>query len=240
MSLDNPSKRVRCGDAPHRTLNSTDCFQEVPVSVRAGGKMNQTDHIPVLWHNLQRIAEVRKEIRRSFCRVPLGCVSKQPRTTWTKGSSFLAEFTYTNHQNTFLQNKTSSNQRRTWHCEKRLEMGAGRAGLEYPAWHAVHLAAHAKCWQYVCLWASLSGKWGQRITWWGEEKGPEVERLLFGRNLSSSPSQERKVLFSLFLLLNPQSLVCDEEKKREALCGTWTFSNASAPFVFATLSRTVT
>lgn len=71
-----------------------------------------------------------------------------------------------------------------------------------------------------------------------ERKGPEVGRFLFRRSERYFP------LPSDLLLLTPQSLVGYSggrwRKKSEALCGTWTFSNASAPFVFATLSRTVT
>lgn len=77
------------------------------------------------------------------------------------------------------------------------------------AWHGSPFNSPCKVFTISLSVASLSRKWGQRITWRGG-KGSRSGKAFVWRmaNLSPSPSQGRKVFFFLsFLLLNPQSLV---------------------------------
>lgn len=77
------------------------------------------------------------------------------------------------------------------------------------AWHGSPFNSPCKVFTISLSVASLSRKWGQRITWRGGKRSRSGKAFVWRMaNLSPSPSQGRKVFFFLsFLLLNPQSLV---------------------------------
>lgn len=86
--------------------------------------------------------------------------------------------------------------------------GGGRWSLGLLAWHGSPFSSPCKVFTISLSVASLSRKWGQRITWRGGKRSRSGKAFVWRMaNLSPSPSQGREVFFSSFLLLNPQSLV---------------------------------
>lgn len=163
--------------------------------------------------------------------------------------------------NKFLYNK----KKRQWSTlylkmgEEEDWRGRGGEGALKPGllpWHGSPFSSPCKVFTISLSVASLSHKWGQRITWRGGKRSRSGKAFVWRMaNLSpvAFPGKRGIFFFSFFFVVKPTVISRlqwgemkkkreeeEKKKKREALCGTWTFSNASAPFVFATLSRTVT
>lgn len=124
------------------------------------------------------------------------------------GCTYLTVFLLQCHHNKFLHNKNSSGTLSTWNWERRTREGwkeGGRGACESEAWVA-GLAWHGSLFSSPCKVftislsvASLSSKWGQRITWRGGKRSRSGKAFVWWMvNLSLSPSQGREVFFLLF------------------------------------------
>lgn len=105
-----------------------------------------------------------------------------------------------------LQEKKGSSR----HCTENWEKG-GRWALKpgLLAWHGSPFNSPCKVFTISLSVASLSRKWGQRITWRGGKKVPKWKGfcLANGEPLPFAFPGKKGIFFLSFLLLNPQSLV---------------------------------
>lgn len=99
------------------------------------------------------------------------------------------------------------------------EGGRGALKLELLAWHGSPFSSPCKVFTISLSVASLSRKWGQRVTWRGGKRSRSGKAFVWRMaNLSPSPSQGREVFFFFLFVVKPtviSRLQWGETKKRE-------------------------
>lgn len=126
------------------------------------------------------------------------------------GKTYLTTLLLQIHHSKFLYKKKKAAVDTVLKTGRRTEKG-GRWALKpgLLAWHGSPFNSPCKVFTISLSLASLSRKWGQRITWRGGKKVPKWKGfcLANGEPLPVAFPGKKGIFFLSFLLLNPQSLV---------------------------------